>query len=345
MSWGAVAGAAIVTVGGLVASNQKSQAAKGAANAQTSATRTALEEEQRQFDLQFDEYQRKQALLEQQNEQISANLAPYITAGQGALYEMMALSGVAIPSSPTVPQGFTVSQPQQQTVISERNKLLPAPTAPTEAGKLGILSQRVSPEIPSAITTEGVSKGTAGPFGAIRGAVVPAIEQATGQAFDQAQALPVTQAVESPYAGMTGEQAQTEAISKIAQSPLLQELMSQGEQAILQQAAATGGLRGGNVQGLLAQYRPQMLQEEIDKQYARLSGISGMGQSAISQTPTQMSVGQAPTSNAASYMSQLGDIEATRLLTEAEAGGEALGAVGRGLGTATGAYFNRGNQG
>ena len=136
MSWGAVAGAAVVTVGGLVAANQKNKAAEGAANAQKSGLKNASAEDQRQFDIQFNEYQRKQQLLEQQNEQIRQNLAPYIQSGQGALYEMMALSGVAIPTPAAVPQGFSAPAPS---VIDQR-KLLPAPSTPQEPGKLGIMS-------------------------------------------------------------------------------------------------------------------------------------------------------------------------------------------------------------
>jgi hypothetical protein len=52
----------------------------------------------------------------------------------------------------------------------------------------------------------------------------------------------------------------------------------QGEEALLQRASATGGLRGGNIQAALAQFRPQMLQAEIEKQYGRLGGLTALGQ-------------------------------------------------------------------
>lgn len=322
MSWGAVAGAAVVTVGGMVAANQKTQAAKGAANAQKEGTKDALEEEQRQFDIQWDEYQRNQALLEQQNEQIRQNLAPYVQAGQGALFEMMALSGVAIPSQPTVPQNVT---PKAGSIIDSR-KLI-APKAPTEPGKMGIMG--------------GTSTGAAGPMSMLRGPVAGAVQKSVVDAFEQAEPPPpVMPAPDSPYAGMTGEQAQETAIDRIAQSPLLAELTRQGEEAILQNAAATGGLRGGNTQAALAEFRPQMLQNEIDKQFARLAGIGGMGQQAINQAPTQVARG-APTTNTADYMARIGDINAQRLLTEAEAGGEMWGSIGKGAGTALGAYLER----
>lgn len=78
--------------------------------------------------------------------------------------------------------------------------------------------------------------------------------------------------------GLGGAEAQQQAIAGIEQSPLLQALTRQGEQAMLQQASATGGLRGGNLQAALAQFRPAMLQEAIDQQYARLGGLTTLGQ-------------------------------------------------------------------
>lgn len=57
-------------------------------------------------------------------------------------------------------------------------------------------------------------------------------------------------------------------------------MTQQGENAILQQGSATGGLRGGNTQGALAQFRPQMLSNLINQQYGRLGGITQMGQAS-----------------------------------------------------------------
>jgi hypothetical protein len=47
---------------------------------------------------------------------------------------------------------------------------------------------------------------------------------------------------------------------------------------LLQRASATGGLRGGNIQAALAQFRPQMLQQAIEDQYGRLGGLTALGQ-------------------------------------------------------------------
>jgi hypothetical protein len=67
-------------------------------------------------------------------------------------------------------------------------------------------------------------------------------QEAGAQAFEQQQAL----------AGLRGPEAQQAAIAQIEQSPFLQAQIRQGEEAMLQRASATGGLRGGNIQAALA---------------------------------------------------------------------------------------------
>jgi hypothetical protein len=57
-------------------------------------------------------------------------------------------------------------------------------------------------------------------------------------------------------------------------------MMDEGQRSLLSNAAATGGLRGGNVQGALAQFAPMLLAQTINDQFTRLGGISGMGQNA-----------------------------------------------------------------
>jgi hypothetical protein len=78
--------------------------------------------------------------------------------------------------------------------------------------------------------------------------------------------------------GLGGADAQRAAIAQIEQGPQFQAMVEQGETAILQNASATGGLRGGNTQAALAQFRPQMLSQLINQQMAQLGGLSGAGQ-------------------------------------------------------------------
>ena len=91
--------------------------------------------------------------------------------------------------------------------------------------------------------------------------------------------------------GLRGPEAEQAAIAALAASPQLQALAQQGENAILQQASATGGLRGGNVQAALAQFRPQLLQQLIEQRYSQLGGIAGVGQqAAFAQGGQQMNL-------------------------------------------------------
>lgn len=78
--------------------------------------------------------------------------------------------------------------------------------------------------------------------------------------------------------GLRGAPEQKAAISGLEQSPFFQSAVRQGEEALLQRASATGGLRGGNIQAALAQFRPQMLESQIAQQYERLGGLTSLGQ-------------------------------------------------------------------
>lgn len=78
-------------------------------------------------------------------------------------------------------------------------------------------------------------------------------------------------------AGLLGPEAQAAAIAQLEASPQFQSMVAQGERAILQNAAATGGVRGGNVQAALATFRPQLLSQIIEQQYAKLGGLSSQG--------------------------------------------------------------------
>lgn len=80
--------------------------------------------------------------------------------------------------------------------------------------------------------------------------------------------------------GLNGNAAQQAAIEQIKSGSMFNELNKQGQNAILQNASATGGLRGGNVQAALAQFSPQLLQSLIDQRYQQLGNLSNMGQSA-----------------------------------------------------------------
>jgi hypothetical protein len=96
--------------------------------------------------------------------------------------------------------------------------------------------------------------------------------------------------------GLDGQQAQQLAIQGLSNSPEMAAYLQQGENAMLQNSAATGGLRGGNTQAAMAQFRPQLLAGMISQQYDRLGGLTSLGantSSMIYQTGQSAAAGQA----------------------------------------------------
>jgi hypothetical protein len=148
-------------------------------------------------------------------------------------------------------------------------------------------------------------------YEAMRSLLQPYVQAGAG-ALEQQQAL----------IGIGPAGAQEQAISALEASPQFQALTQQGENALLQQASATGGLRGGNIQGALAQFRPQMLSELINQQYSRLGGLSALGQaSAAGVGGAGMQAGQ-----------QIGAAQAGGVLGQARGFGQMINAIPQGIG-------------
>lgn len=80
--------------------------------------------------------------------------------------------------------------------------------------------------------------------------------------------------------GLKGNKAQQALMQSLAKSPEMQAYIQQGENAMLQNASATGGLRGGNMQAALAQFRPQLLNQMINQRFTNLGGLTSIGQAS-----------------------------------------------------------------
>lgn len=126
--------------------------------------------------------------------------------------------------------------------------------------------------------------------------------------------------------GLLGPEAQQEAIAGIEGSPQFESLVRTGEEAILQNASATGGLRGGNVQRALAQYRPDVLSQLIESQYNKLGGITQLGQTSAAG---QASAAQTTGSNVANLLSQIGQAQAGSALAQGQAYSDVAGSIGQ----------------
>jgi hypothetical protein len=160
-------------------------------------------------------------------------------------------------------------------------------------------------------------------FDAIQKLLQPYVEAGT-PALQQQQAL----------LGLRGAGEQQAAISAIEQSPQFAALTKQGEEALLQRASATGGLRGGNIQAALAQFRPQLLSSLIEQQYSKLGGMTALGQqSAAGVGPAGSVMG----TNVANLLGQQGAAQAAGALGQAQAYGQTIS----GLSNVAGQYFGR----
>lgn len=106
-------------------------------------------------------------------------------------------------------------------------------------------------------------------FDAMQGLMDPFVRAGT-QSLEQQQAL----------AGALGPEAQQAAYDAIQAGPGFQSALQRGETSILQNAAATGGVRGGNTQGALAQFSPALLNQSINQRFGQLGGLTQMGQAS-----------------------------------------------------------------
>lgn len=129
--------------------------------------------------------------------------------------------------------------------------------------------------------------------------------------------------------GLGSRGDQRNIIQSLEQGPEFQAYLQQGENAILQNASATGGLRGGNTQAALAQFRPELLAQLINQQYSRLGGISGMGQAAAAG---QASMGQQTANNIGNLYGQRGAAQAGGQLAQGQMYQNILGTLGQGAG-------------
>lgn len=112
--------------------------------------------------------------------------------------------------------------------------------------------------------------------------------------------------------GTNGAEPQDEAIAALRASPFYQRLYGAGEEAVLANASATGGLRGGNTGASLYRLGEGTLMDTIDRQLASYGGLAGMGMGA---TESVANFGQQRANNVTGLLGQIGNAQATNHLT------------------------------
>ena len=135
------------------------------------------------------------------------------------------------------------------------------------------------------------------------------------------------------FLGLKGPEAERAAIERIQGGETFKALTQQGEEALLQRASATGGLRGGNIQGALAQFRPQLLSSLIDQQYGRLGGMTALGQQSVAGVGT---AGLQTGVNVANLLGQQGAAQAGAEIAQGKAFAAIPSAISGGLGLFSG---------
>lgn len=134
-------------------------------------------------------------------------------------------------------------------------------------------------------------------------------------------------------AGLGGGDAQQQAIAQLQNSPAFQAALRQGENSILQNASATGNLRGGNVQAALGQFSPQLLAATINDQYNRLGGLTTLGQNAATMTG---SAGLQTGNQISQLLQQQGAAQAGAYLNQGKQTGAMWNSLSSSLGTFAG---------
>jgi hypothetical protein len=159
--------------------------------------------------------------------------------------------------------------------------------------------------------------------------------------FDKVQELlkPYTEAgqpaleAQQAFLGLRGPEAERAAIERIQGGETFKALTQQGEEALLQRASATGGLRGGNIQGALAQFRPQLLSSLIEQQYGRLGGMTALGQQSAAGVGT---AGLQTGVNVSKLLGEQGAAQAGAEIAQGKAFGAIPAAISGGLGLFSG---------
>lgn len=149
--------------------------------------------------------------------------------------------------------------------------------------------------------------------------------------------------------GLNGGGAQGGAIDALKNSPLFASLFGTGQEAILANASATGGLRGGNVQRSLADFGSDTLARVIQNQLQNLGGLSTQGlEAAQSGGNARLGVGQINSGNAANIgnlFGAQGQAKAGGILGKANAENAQFGSILDAIGSVAGAFLPTGGLG
>ncbi len=138
------------------------------------------------------------------------------------------------------------------------------------------------------------------------------------------------QGLQSALSGAQGQEAFNQAMLN---SPVQQFLREQGEQSVINQAAATGGLGGGQVQKELAQFGQGLAGTQLQQQIQNLQALSGQGLQAAGQQGQFLSQAGQQMGNLAAQNAQLGtNVNMQNAANRLGAAGQRANLFGQGAG-------------
>lgn len=317
------ASTAAAGVGSAISGSMASSAAKKASAAQRKGQDAAIEEQRRQFDVM------REILAPYITAGRPDLTQPYIGAGPGAIQQMQRLAGLggeqarqqALFQARQTPQFTQLSQITQSNVDEYlRNR----------EQELAAFKRSAAYKKPALGKKESLKNKQEDLIAQFQLATDKGVRDLETQGFQQQQAIlnPILQ--DKQYEQMGMEQ-QRQAIQQIEQGPLFQELARQGEAALLANASATGRRGAEDTQSALARYRPQLLNQLIDQTYARLGGLTNVGQTAAQNL---LNIGQASAAGTGAAAIQTGGAIGNLLAQQGAA--QAAGIQGAAAGQAAG---------
>jgi hypothetical protein len=142
--------------------------------------------------------------------------------------------------------------------------------------------------------------------------------------------------------GQSGSDAQAQAIAGLEQMPGYQAQLGAGQNAILQNASATGGLRGGNVQQGLAEFGSGLFGQYYQNQLNQLGQLQTQG---LNTQTNLANLRAGVAGNVSNQYNMMGQAQGQGILAQGAARQQGAGNIGSLIGGGLGAVFGGGAGG
>jgi len=278
-----------------------------------------------------------QRIAKEQYLQTRGDLAPYLSAGNPALQQYMALLGLGGGGG----GGQFAGAPQLTEDQIRQNLIASGQFSTPGKPDLGIYQKGGTIYIPESL------KGTGGyrdydylssqQYDRVTGGDEEIEYYEGGGTAGSLDEDALNKAIQEQLAGQNqfsgGGISQQDAINSIYESPGQQFIRSRAQKNLLRNAAAVGGIGGGNVRTALVEQGAGFAAQDLQNQFARLQNLIGGGQNAATnlgqfgQTYAQTAAGLGQGAAQARASGILGAQQA-----RSDGAGNALGLVGAGLG-------------